>query len=862
MRMKTWTALLAAVACALPMAAGQAQQQEQQQLRPPAVPLIATDPYFSVWSDYDKLTDGPTTHWTGKVQPLSSLVRIDGTAYRLMGAEPAATPALAQTNLQVTATRTIYDFEGGGVHVNLTFMTPLLSSDLDVMARPLTYLTWTANTTDGKNHAVSVYFDAGAQLAVNTPDQAVVWSRAKFGNLSALKIGSQAQNILGSAGDDRRIDWGYLYVAPLPGQSARGALASRDACRAAFTQNGGLPADDPRQPRPVSDGLPVAAVSMDLGRVGAKPAARTLMVAYDDLYGIQYFKQNLRSWWRRKGAGPGDLLNAAAIDYAKLTARCAKFDDTFSADTGKIGGPKYASLAALSYRQCAAACKLVADPNGQPLYMPKENFSNGCISTVDIIFPQAPQQLFFGPTLTKALLAPALEYATSDRWKFPFAPHDLGTYPLANGQVYGGGERTEDNQMPVEETGNILILLDALAHAEGNADFAARYWTALGHWADYLKDYGLDPQNQLCTDDFAGHLAHNANLSVKAIVALGAYADLCKMRGDTAQAAKYRKLAEDDAQHWIEVASEGDHTKLAFDQPNTWSQKYNLVWDRILNLNLFPPTVARREMDWYRTHLNTYGLPLDSRRTYTKLDWSTWSATLTNNRADFDAIMGPVYDFVGATPDRVPLTDWYETTNAHKVGFQARSVVGGEFLPMLYDAGLWHKWTQMDRAQVGAYAPLPERLQAGATLVPTAPEASADWRYTTDVPATGWQNAAFDDSAWQIGPGGFGAGDVGEGKIGTPWTTSDIWLRRTFDLPAGGAKDPLLVIEHDEDTQVYLNGVLAWSGTGYTTGYEAVVLSPQAAAALKPTGNVLAVHCHQTTGGQYIDVGLAERKKK
>lgn len=490
--MKRWARLLAVGALALLATVGRAQQT---QLRPPSVPLIAVDPYFSVWSPYDKLTDGATTHWTGKTQPLSSLVRIDGTGYRLMGAEPAAAPALAQTGLTVTATRTVCDFEGGGAHVTLTFMTPLLSSDLETLARPVTYLTWAARATDGRPHAVSVYFDAGAELAVNTPEQAVVWSRARFGSLPALKIGSQAQPILGSAGDDRRIDWGYLYVAPLPGQPARGALAAGDVCRAAFVRNGTLPADDVRQPRAVSDAGPVAAVSFDLGLVGARPAARTLMVAYDDIYGIQYFKQNLRSWWRRKGAGPGDLLNAAAKDYAGLVGRCAKFDAAFSADTGKVGGPRYASLAALSYRQCLAACKLVADPHGQPLLLPKENFSNGCIATVDIIFPQGPQQVFFGPTLTKALLAPILEYATSDRWRFPFAPHDLGTYPLANGQVYGGGERTEDNQMPVEETGNMLILLDALAKSEGSARFAGRYWAALGRWADYLKDYGLDPAN-------------------------------------------------------------------------------------------------------------------------------------------------------------------------------------------------------------------------------------------------------------------------------------------------------------------------------------------------------------------------------
>jgi hypothetical protein len=332
------------------------------------------------------------------------------------------------------------------------------------------------------------------------------------------------------------------------------------------------------------------------------------------------------------------------------------------------------------------------------MLFPKENFSNGCISTVDVIYPSSPFFLLFNPELLKAQLEPLMKYTETGRWRFPFAPHDLGTYPKANGQVYGGGERTIEDQMPVEESGNMLIMFAALAKLEGNANYANHYWPQLTQWAEFLQKEGMDPGNQLSTDDFAGHLAHNANLSIKAILALGSYSVLADMTGRKSEATTYHQLAQEMANRWVQMAHEGDHYRLAFDQSGTWSQKYNLVWDRILALNLFPPKVSQAEIRFYQAHLNRFGLPLDNRRDYTKLDWEVWTATLTNNREDFTTLIAPLQRFLNQSPSRVPLTDWYSTADGKQSGFQARSVVGGVYIPLLASPDLWKKWSS--KAQV------------------------------------------------------------------------------------------------------------------------------------------------------------------
>jgi hypothetical protein len=648
------------------------------------VPLITHHPFFSIWCNADQLNSDWSRHWTGATQGISVLARIGEKTWRIMGTSPEGVAA-EQLSLQVWPTRTIYTFRCGLVQIELTFCTPALCDDLDLLARPVTYLNIKASSSGAARQAVQICVDTTGQLAVDADGEPVDTARLSAGGLSILRASATDQRVLQTSGDNRRIEWGYFYLAADAG-SCTSVLSDAATCRKMFARTGNIPRDDrPSVQKPVNQGWANLAIAFDLGIVDTTPIERNVMFAFDEVFCVEYLHQKLSPWWRRHGESIVDILSRAASSREKIVARCVEYDQTLVAHLAAAGGPKYAAICSLAYRQAIAAHCLAASADGEPYFFSKENFSNGCIATVDVTYPSAPLFLLLQPRLLEGMLTPILKYAALHRWKFPFAPHDLGQYPLANGQVYGGGEQTEENQMPVEECGNILILCAALAKRTGSAKYAKRYWKLLTRWAQYLKEKGLDPDEQLCTDDFAGHLGHNANLSIKAIIALASYGLLAEMLGENAVAGEYQALAREMAKQWESMARDGDHTRLAFDRPGTWSQKYNLVWDKLLGLNLFSSSIAQREVAFYKKKMTDLGLPLDNRATYTKNDWTIWCATLADSPADFAAFIDPLFHWLDTTPTRVPITDWYETTDGRQVQFQARSVVGGFFIKLLAD---------------------------------------------------------------------------------------------------------------------------------------------------------------------------------
>ena len=231
----------------------------------------------------------------------------------------------------------------------------------------------------------------------------------------------------------------------------------------------------------------------------------------------------------------------------------------------------------------------------------------------------------------------------------------------------------------------MLTLAAMLCKLDGNASYVEPYWDIVTTWADYLVENGQDPENQLCTDDFAGHWAHNCNLSLKAICGVAGYSEMARLRGDVEVADRYLAKAKEMAKKWEEMALEGDHYRLAFDRKNTWSQKYNMVWDKLWKLGLFSDKVYEREIKYYLKVQNKYGLPLDCRKDYTKSDWIMWTAAMAPDQETFQKFVTPLWNYINETKSRVPISDWSDTKTANMVGFKARSVIGGYWMRVLAD---------------------------------------------------------------------------------------------------------------------------------------------------------------------------------
>ncbi|HEV2471830.1 MAG TPA: DUF4965 domain-containing protein [Chthonomonadales bacterium] len=653
-------------------------------VRPPAVPLIVRNPYVSVWQPANDLAGTWPRFWTGSIKAITGVARVDGEAYLFMGAPSNAPHSMQQVSLTVTPTQSIYLFRAGGVSLTVDFLSPIEPQDLRRLSVPFGDILATADSADGKTHRVELYFDISGEWAGGDSHAEITWRREPVASggrhgLICFAVAPSAPKPLGEVNDYPT--WGTAVFAAgadknLTTQAGEDTIVRRRAFSGEALDN----SIDPAMPRQIGDRWPVFAFLRDLGSVRpGRSQSMTLLLGLVRDPAVSYLGKPLPPLWKSYWPNWQRMLAFVYRDARGALQRARSLDSKIVHDAERAGGPHYAALCALAFRQAFGATELVGGSNRPWMFM-KEISSDGNISTIDVVYPAFPVFLYSNPQLLRLQLEPLLAYAETGGWPKPFAEHDIGSsYPNANGHNDG---REED--MPVEESANMLVMCAAYLRKAPPADaaaFAREHYRILKQWADYEAANGLDPAYQNQTDDFTGFIKSSANLALKAIVGVGAMGIVARSAGNEAESARYRSLAGTLIASWQKLAASktGRHLTLAYGQDDTWSLKYNAFPDRALDLRLLPPALLDEEARWYAQQEKPFGIPLDNRHTYTKTDWELWTAAASNSASLRQYIIDSVYRFVETSRFRGAFTDWYDTVSGQQVGFVARPVIGGVF---------------------------------------------------------------------------------------------------------------------------------------------------------------------------------------
>jgi Domain of unknown function (DUF5127)/Domain of unknown function (DUF4965)/Domain of unknown function (DUF1793)/Domain of unknown function (DUF4964) len=655
-------------------------------IRPPAVPLAVRSPYLSAWLPADTTAGTWPTFWTGRTTAMTGIAEIDGVPYLFLGApniDGHVLRGLVQRSLKVTATRSAYVYEGGGVQLAVTFLSPVEPGDLRRQSMPLSYVSADVRSVDGAAHTVKLYFDISGEWVSADSGTKIRWAQEQVSSagkdaLTSLSFTADAPQQLNENSDTAT--WGSIVWSATNRSGLTWQIGADTDVRPAALANGKLAnTADTGMPRAVNDRWPVFAFHFDLGSVRGSTQSAVLSVGHVREPAVSYLGTPLPPLWKSYWTSWQQMAAFFHADAGAAGDRTAALDHKVELEATAVGGAKYAALCALAMRQAYAGTELVSN-GGKPWAFLKEISSDGNVSTVDVTYPAMPVFVYTDPGYLGLLLEPLLDYAETGGWPKAFAEHDLGShYPNAAGHNDGNEE-----DMQVEESANMLIMTAAYLRHVGSAtakSFAVDHYAILKQWSDYLVDNALDPGFQNQTDDFTGFIGHSANLALKGILAIGAMSQVATVTGDTADSAHYLGIAKDYITQWVGKAQDTtpDHLKLAYDQPGTWSLKYNGYPDALLGLNLIPGSVAAEEAAWYLTQVNQYGIPLDVRHSYTKGDWEMWTAAWLRGHPVSGYLVDALYDFVHTSPSRVAFTDWYDTVSNHQNGFQARPVVGGVF---------------------------------------------------------------------------------------------------------------------------------------------------------------------------------------
>jgi len=673
----------------------------------PSYPIFVKNPYYSLWMNSDLANESNITGWYGTEKPVLGIIFCDGKAYSFLGkgVSDKSIIKLKQTGIEITAFSTIYRFEDSLFDFTAEYFSPSIPDNLDILSCPVCFFSYKFKPKKLlKNVKIALFLNERVCYNVRPVGNkdVVRGDYMDFGRFKAAYMGLCGQKLFSNSTDNNGADWGYFYIA---GNNAD-FISDNELIN--FIKTGLLISE-----QSAANEKWIAA--FDAYSNISDEICGKMLVAYDDIYSVNYFGNMLKNYYFRNGKTIIDALNYCFDNYEFILTQCGKFGERLKADAQDFGY-EYVHILKAALRQTLGAHMLLADNNGRLLYLSMECSSAGCVSTVDVSYPSLPLYIKYNPELIKGMLYPIFDFAKMPVWDYDFAPHDVGVFPCCFGQYYGvkkvrdesgrnafdfcgvypevlpryylypAGSKIYDysRQMPIEESGNMLIMSAVVLKELYDVVFLREHFGLLNKWASYLEKNGENITEQLCTDDFAGHFAGNINLAIKSNIALAGFAQICNALGSIGLATKYASLSKKRIND-ILAKYNGKRIPLTFDVDNSYSIKYNVLMDIYLKTGLIPQEIIEKESDYLFAHLNKYGIPLDSRAKYTKSDWLMWLAAQTQDKNKKQQIISCIFKFITESPDRIPFSDWYdtETANCEGVKFKNRSVQGGCFALLL-----------------------------------------------------------------------------------------------------------------------------------------------------------------------------------
>jgi hypothetical protein len=701
-------------ATALALAALRLAAAAPATLRPPAVPLAVSTPFFSIWAfDAASLAGTKTSQWHGDPATLDALVRVDGSAYVLMGASPAA-PAARQLGLPtVSALSSTFAFAAGGVNVTLRFTTPALPGDALASSRAGTYVSFELASADGAPHRAEVLFDASGEVVTGDYDgEMLEWDRPNLNNASggllAMRIGLVGQRVPGgfnlsahlraSTEPHQKQDFGFVYVLADGGGSGRAQpsaslIAPAGDVHAAFVAGGSAnmsraaDAAPPASAAASGAAAVVAAVAFDLGELPADgtPARARALLLGDEVATVLNYETLLPPVWRADVLPIGDTsvvpvagLVRALADADALLAAADAFDAALAPRLAAAGGSAVADVAQLVFRQVTGANGVALNGSGAVWAFQKEISSDGDMSTLDVIFPSAAQHLAFDDASgLVALLDPVLFIMAGfspARFDQPCALHSVGKWPVVDA---GNGGCS----MPMESTGDVLILSAAATMARGgDAGWAQAYLPTLRRFAAFCEGALPWPAFQDMTDDFSHAPGNLTNLALKCILGVGAQGYMEHTVGNASGAAALFASARAFGEGFARNGVSSEHPGFKFIYNETWDASYGLMynsfWARLLGLEALIPNFYALFSAHYAflqtvTANATWCIPLSSIEKDSKWDWLAYTAAtmFTNSTPPAPSsytehVHAQIVFFANTTSSRFPLSDHPECIGA------------------------------------------------------------------------------------------------------------------------------------------------------------------------------------------------------